>query len=80
MTDWIEEKAARIKKRKDQTEEDRQSGAHEADVLHAGRIANGAEEDANGGEIAVHHATERDVLVGPDVDLVAGGDVGREEG
>jgi hypothetical protein len=33
MTDWIEEKAAQIKKRQEQTEEARQSGLHESDVI-----------------------------------------------
>jgi len=33
MSDWIEEKAARIKKRQEQAEETRQSGVHEADVI-----------------------------------------------
>jgi hypothetical protein len=35
MTDWIEEKAARIKERQDQAENERQSGVHEADVIYA---------------------------------------------
>jgi hypothetical protein len=33
MSDWIDEKAARIKKRQEQAEEARQSGVHEADVI-----------------------------------------------
>jgi hypothetical protein len=33
MNDWIDEKAALIKKRQEQAEEARQSGIHEADVL-----------------------------------------------
>lgn len=33
MNDWIEEKAARIKKRQEQAEEERQSSVHEADVI-----------------------------------------------
>jgi hypothetical protein len=35
MNDWIEEKAALIKKRQEKTEEERQSGKHEADVIYA---------------------------------------------
>jgi len=34
MTDWIEKKAARIKERQEQAEEERQSGVHEADVIY----------------------------------------------
>jgi hypothetical protein len=33
MGDWIEEKAARIKKKQDQAEDARQAGIHEADVI-----------------------------------------------
>jgi hypothetical protein len=33
MTDWIEEKAAQIKKLQEQAEDARQSGVHEADVV-----------------------------------------------
>jgi hypothetical protein len=33
VDDWIEEKAARLKKRQEQTEKARQSGIHEADVI-----------------------------------------------
>jgi hypothetical protein len=33
MSDWIEEKAARIKQRQEQAEDERQSGVHEADVI-----------------------------------------------
>src|ERR1700722_6051686 len=35
MTDWIEEKAAQIKKRQEQAEDARQSGLHESDVISA---------------------------------------------
>jgi hypothetical protein len=35
MNDWIEEKAAVIKKRQEKAEEDRQSGLHESDVIYA---------------------------------------------
>ena len=34
MNDWIEEKAARIKKRQKQAQEERQSGIDEADAIH----------------------------------------------
>ena len=34
MTDWIEKKAARIKERQEQAEDERQSGIHEADVIY----------------------------------------------
>jgi hypothetical protein len=34
MSDWIKEKADRIKRRQEQAEEERQSAAHEVDVIH----------------------------------------------
>lgn len=34
MTDWIEKKAAQIKERQEQAEEERQSRVHEADVIY----------------------------------------------
>ncbi len=33
MDDWIEEKAARLKRRQEQAEDSRQAGIHEADVI-----------------------------------------------
>jgi hypothetical protein len=34
MTDWIEKKAAQIKEREEQAEDERQSGLHEADAIY----------------------------------------------